>query len=91
MPLNALPHLIHPFVLVILVVKENKSFFELKEKMSHHTRAGGGGGERNVTKCHIGKEGGSKKSGKSVTYYLIGPSNERQKNEEETLQKGKCY
>ncbi len=34
---------------------------------------GGGGGQRNVTKCHQGGGGGSKKCEKSVTYYLNGP------------------
>jgi hypothetical protein len=43
MPLkNALTHLIHQFVLVILLVKVNKSYFVFKEKMSHHTWGGGG-------------------------------------------------
>ncbi len=42
--LNALTHLIHQFVLVILLVKVNKSYFVLKKKMSHHTGGGGGGG-----------------------------------------------
>jgi hypothetical protein len=45
MPLNALTHLIHQSVLVILLVKANKSNFVLKEKMSRHTEGGGGGGQ----------------------------------------------
>ncbi len=67
MPLDALTHLIHQFVLVILLVNIKKSYFVLKENISRYT---GGGGLRNVTKCHQGG-GGSKKCGKSVTYYLI--------------------
>jgi hypothetical protein len=57
MPLNALTHLIHQFVLVGLLVKVNKSYFVLKGKMSRHTGGGGGGGQRNVTKCHQGRGG----------------------------------
>jgi hypothetical protein len=53
MPLNALTHLIHQFVLVILLVKVNKSYFVLKEKMSHQT----GGGEGSE-KCHQMSPGG---------------------------------
>jgi hypothetical protein len=43
--LNALTHLIHQLLLVILLVEVNKSYFVFKEKMS------GGGGEMtpNVT------------------------------------------
>jgi hypothetical protein len=57
MPLNALTYLIHQFVLAILLVKVNKSyFFEGKNVTSHQ----GGGGRINVTKCYqVG--GGSKK------------------------------
>jgi hypothetical protein len=59
MPLNALTHPIHEFVLVILLVKVTKGYFLWKEKMSRHT--GGGGGVRemspNVTR---GGGGGSK-------------------------------
>ncbi len=47
MTLNALTYLIHQFVLVILLVKVNKSYFVLKEKMSRHT--GGGGGVREMS------------------------------------------
>jgi hypothetical protein len=72
MPLDALTHLIHQFVLVILLVNVNKSFFVLKEKNVMLHRGGGVGGQRNVTKCHQGG-GGSKKCVKSVTYYLNGP------------------
>jgi hypothetical protein len=46
MTLNALTYLIHQFVLVILLVKVNKSYFVLKEKMSRHT---GGGGVREMS------------------------------------------
>ncbi len=50
-----------------LLIKVNKSYFVLKEKMSRHT---GGNGVRerspNVTR-------GSKKCRRSVTYYLNGP------------------
>jgi hypothetical protein len=61
MPLNALTHPMHQFVLVILLVKVKKSYLVWKEKMSRHTGGGRGGGvQRNVTKCHQG-EGGSKK------------------------------
>jgi hypothetical protein len=63
MPLNYLTHLIHQFVLVILLVKVNKSYFVLKEKMSRHTWGG-----RESEKCHHGEGGGgSNKCGKSVT------------------------
>ncbi len=73
MPLDALTHLIHQFVLVILLVNVSKSCFVLKEKC-HVTQGGGGGGQRNVTKCHQGGRGGGyKKCGKSVTYYMNGP------------------
>jgi hypothetical protein len=65
MPLDALTHLIHQFVLVILLVNVNKSCFVLKEKMSRYT--GGGGGEGvaemspNVTLLFIrGFQGGCK-------------------------------
>jgi hypothetical protein len=53
------------FSLVISLVKVNKSLC--------HVTQGGGGVRRNVTKCLTGGEGGSKKCGKSVTYYLNGP------------------
>ena len=53
MPLNPLTHLIHQFVLVILLVKVNKSYFVLKENMSCH-RGGGRGSE----KCHQMSPGG---------------------------------
>ncbi len=60
MPLDALTHLIHQFVFVILLVNVNRSCFVLKEKMSGYTRGGGGeGGRRNVNKCQQG-EGGLK-------------------------------
>ena len=71
MPLNALTHFIHQFLLVILLVKVNKSYFVLNGKMSHHTGAGGGGGSEKYHQMSPG--GGSKKCGKSVTYYLNGP------------------
>jgi hypothetical protein len=38
--LNALTHLIHQFVLVILLVNVKKSCFALKEKMSHYKGGG---------------------------------------------------
>jgi hypothetical protein len=60
MPLDALTHLFHQFVLVFLLVNVNKSCFVLKEKMSCYTGGGGGGGLRNVTKCHQGGGGGLK-------------------------------
>jgi hypothetical protein len=72
MPLNALTHPMHQFVLVILQVKVKKSYLVWKEKMSRHTGPGGGCVQRNVTECHQGG-GGSKKCEKSVTYYLNGP------------------
>ncbi len=72
MPLNALTHPMHQFVLVILLVKVKKAIlFEGKNVTSH--RGGGRGSE----KCHQmspgGRGGGSQKCEKSVTYYLNGP------------------
>jgi hypothetical protein len=61
-PVNASPHLIHQFFLVILLVKVNKSYFVLKEKMSRHTRGGGMGSE----KCHQMSQGGRGGGLKSV-------------------------
>jgi hypothetical protein len=56
MPLNALTHFIHQSVLVILLVKVNKSYFVLKEKMSCHAGVGGVGGQRNVTRGRAGSK-----------------------------------
>jgi hypothetical protein len=81
MPLDALTHLFHRFVLVILLLNVNKSCFVLKEKMSCYTGGGGEGfGEMspNVTRGEGG--GGSKKCEKSVTYYLNGPLSFLSKN-----------
>ncbi len=52
---KSLTHLIHQFVLVILLVKVNKSYFVLKEKMSHHT-----GGVREMSPNVTRGEGGLK-------------------------------
>jgi hypothetical protein len=60
MPLYALTHPINQFLLVILLVKVTKGYFLWKEKMSRHT-GGVARGQRNVTKCHQGMGGGSKK------------------------------
>jgi hypothetical protein len=69
MPLNAVTHLTHQFVLVILLVKAKKSYFVLNEKMSRHM----GGGEVREMAPNVtggGRGGGSKNCGKSVTYFL---------------------
>ncbi len=65
MPLDALTHLIHQFVLVILLVNIIKSCFVLKKNCHVTQRGGGVVGEMspNVTR---GEGGGSKKCGKSV-------------------------
>jgi hypothetical protein len=66
MPLNALTHLIHQFVLVILLVQVNKSYLVLKKKMSRHTRGGGGEEQRNVTRGR----GGGPKSVEKVSHII---------------------
>ncbi len=72
------PHTHHEFPLVICLRGHSNNIWHFR---------GGGGGCKNVTwqfllvislvkvdsKCHIGGGGGSKKCGKSVTYYLNGP------------------
>jgi hypothetical protein len=57
MPPNNLTHLIHQFVLVILLVNVNKKLFcsEGKHVTSHGGGGGpGGGGQRNVTRWEGG-------------------------------------
>ncbi len=49
------------FLLVISLVKVNTSLCRV-------TQGGGGGGRRDVTKCHTGR-GGSKKCGKSSSEF----------------------
>jgi hypothetical protein len=62
----------HQFALVILLVKVKKSYLFGRKKC--HVTQGGGGGAGGSDKCHKISPGGSKKCGKSVTYYLNGPN-----------------
>ncbi len=65
MPLNAFTYLIHQFALVNLLVKVNKSYFVLKEKMSRHL--GGGEGVREMSPNVTRGEGGGLKSVEKVS------------------------
>jgi hypothetical protein len=57
-------HLIHQFVLVILLVKVNKSYFVLEGKNVTSHQQGGGEGVREMSPNVTRGEGGSKKCAK---------------------------